>query len=64
MRTRRSGGQVYIEVYLEFDGRKPMADVRRSIDLLTADLEAKIEFITNLMLEDVSRFLSCDIMFD
>ena len=42
VRTRRSGGQVYIEVYLEFDGKKLMADVQRNIDLLTADLEDKI----------------------
>ena len=42
VRTRRSGGQVYVEVFLEFDGRKSMADVQRSIDLLTADLERNI----------------------
>src|SRR4051812_29908700 len=42
VRTRRSGGQVYIEVFLEFDGSKLMADVQRTIDLLTADLESKI----------------------
>jgi len=42
VRTRRSGAQIYIEVYLEFDGRKVMADVQQAIDLLTADLEARI----------------------
>ena len=42
VRTRRSGGQVYIEVFLEFDGSKLMADVQRAIDLLTVDLESKI----------------------
>jgi ferrous-iron efflux pump FieF len=42
VRTRRSGDQIYIEVYLEFDGRKRMADVQGAIDLLTADLEARI----------------------
>jgi divalent metal cation (Fe/Co/Zn/Cd) transporter len=42
VRTRRSGGQVYIEVFLEFDGGKLMADVQQTIDLLTADLESKI----------------------
>lgn len=42
VRTRRSGGHVFIEVYLEFDGSKLMTDVQQSIDLLTADLEAKI----------------------
>jgi ferrous-iron efflux pump FieF len=42
VRTRRSGDQVYVEVYLEFDGRKLMADVQRVIDTLTADFEANI----------------------
>jgi ferrous-iron efflux pump FieF len=42
VRTRRSGGQVYIEVFLEFDGRKLMAEVQAAIDMLTADLESKI----------------------
>ena len=42
VRTRRSGAQIYIEVYLEFDGGKPMSDVQRAIDLLTTDLEARI----------------------
>jgi ferrous-iron efflux pump FieF len=42
VRTRRSGGHVYIEVFLEFDGKKLMADVQKAIDLLTADLEGKI----------------------
>jgi divalent metal cation (Fe/Co/Zn/Cd) transporter len=42
VRTRRSGAQIYIEVYLEFDGQKIMADVQRAIDRLTADLEAQI----------------------
>jgi cation diffusion facilitator family transporter len=42
VRTRRSGDQTYIEVYLEFDGRKIMADVQKTIDQLTADLEARI----------------------
>jgi ferrous-iron efflux pump FieF len=42
VRTRRSGGQVYVEVFLEFDGRKLMADVQRAIDVLSAELESKI----------------------
>jgi ferrous-iron efflux pump FieF len=42
VRTRRSGDQVYIEVYLEFDGAKLMADVQHAIDRMTADLEARI----------------------
>ena len=42
LRTRRSGGHVYIEIFLEFDGRKLMGDVQQAIDRLTADLESKI----------------------
>jgi ferrous-iron efflux pump FieF len=42
VRTRRSGGQVYIEVFLEFDGGKRMAEVQAAIDMLTADLESRI----------------------
>ena len=42
VRTRRSGAQIYIELYLEFDGGKLMADVQDAIDKLTADLEARI----------------------
>jgi cation diffusion facilitator family transporter len=42
VRTRRSGDQVYIEIYLEFAGGKLMADVQQVIDTLTADLEARI----------------------
>jgi cation diffusion facilitator family transporter len=42
VRTRRAGGQIYIEVFLEFDGSKRMADVQLAINLLTADLESKI----------------------
>ena len=29
-----------------------------------ANLETKIDFITNLMLQDVGRFLSCSIIFN
>ena len=42
VRTRRSGGHVYVEVFLEFDGGAFMADVQRTIDSLTADLESRI----------------------
>jgi cation diffusion facilitator family transporter len=40
--TRRSGDQIYIELYLEFDGRKLMGEVQKTIDRLTADLEGRI----------------------
>ena len=41
VRTRRSGAQIYVEVYLEFDGQKMMAEVQKAIDLMTGDLEAR-----------------------
>lgn len=42
VRSRRSGGHVYIEIFLEFDGGKTMAEVQKMIDHITADLESKI----------------------
>jgi cation diffusion facilitator family transporter len=42
VRSRRSGGHVYIEIFLEFDGKKPMAEVQQAIDHLTADVESKV----------------------
>ncbi|HUH79541.1 MAG TPA: cation diffusion facilitator family transporter, partial [Methanoregula sp.] len=42
VRSRRSGSDVYIELLLEFDGKKKMADVQGSIDRIKASLEEKI----------------------
>jgi ferrous-iron efflux pump FieF len=42
VRTRRSGGQVFVELFLEFEGGKLMADVQDAIDVMTADLASKI----------------------
>ena len=41
-RSRRSGGIVYIEIFLEFDGGQRMADVQRTIDQMRQSLERKI----------------------
>lgn len=42
VRSRRSGKCVYIDLYLEFDGDRRMADVQKTIDTIKADLESKI----------------------
>ena len=42
VQSRRSGGHVYIEIFLKFDGTRRMAEVQRAIDHITADLENKI----------------------
>jgi len=42
MRSRRSGKTVYIDLFLEFDGTKPMAEVQKVIDAMRAGLEQKI----------------------
>jgi ferrous-iron efflux pump FieF len=43
VRSRRSGGDVYIEIFLEFDGNRKMGEVQQVIDQLKSDLEAKIQ---------------------
>lgn len=42
MRSRRSAKTVYIDLFLEFDGTKTMADVQKTIDAMRAGLEKKI----------------------
>jgi ferrous-iron efflux pump FieF len=42
VRSRRSGSNVYIEIFLEFDGEKKMCDVQTTIDRIKASLEAEI----------------------
>ncbi len=42
MRSRRSARTVYIELFLEFEGTRTMADVQAAIDRITADLERDI----------------------
>lgn len=43
VRSRRSGGDVYIEIFLEFEGSKTMAEVQRTINELKAAIEGKIK---------------------
>jgi len=42
IRSRRSGANVYIEIFLEFDGEKKMAEVQAVINSMKANLEKKI----------------------
>ena len=42
IRSRRSGANVYIEIFLEFDGERKMAEVQAVISSMKADLEKKI----------------------
>jgi ferrous-iron efflux pump FieF len=41
--SRRSGGDVYIEIFLEFDDEQKMGEVQRVINRLKGSLEAKIQ---------------------
>ena len=42
IRSRRSGGNIYVEVFLEFDGEKRMAEVQEVIDNIKTRLEQAI----------------------
>jgi divalent metal cation (Fe/Co/Zn/Cd) transporter len=43
IRSRRSGSSVYIEIFLEFDGRRPMAEVQTVINRMKEGLEQQIQ---------------------
>jgi ferrous-iron efflux pump FieF len=42
IRSRRSGANVYVEIFLEFEGDRRMADVQKVIDAIKSSLESKI----------------------
>jgi len=42
VRSRRSGSNVYIEIFLEFDGERKMCEVQGAIDRMKVSLESKI----------------------
>ena len=42
VRSRRSGTNVYIEIFLEFDGNRKMSEVQESINRIRASLEKNI----------------------
>jgi divalent metal cation (Fe/Co/Zn/Cd) transporter len=43
IRSRRSGAQVYVEIFLEFDPEKRIGEVQRVIDTLRRDIEAQLQ---------------------
>ena len=48
VRSRRSGGNTYVEIYLEFEGEKKMRDVQQVINRIKESIESKIKgsFVT------------------
>lgn len=42
IRSRRAGGNAYIEIFLEFNAERRMAEVQKVIDEMRANLEQKI----------------------
>ena len=42
IRSRRSGSIIYIEIFLEFDGERKIADVQKVIDSMKDKLEWRI----------------------
>ena len=42
VRSRRSGSNIYIEIFLEFDGDRKMSEVQATINRIKAALESKI----------------------
>jgi cation diffusion facilitator family transporter len=42
VRSRRSGSNIYIEIFLEFDGDRRMCEVQGAIDRMKASLESRI----------------------
>lgn len=43
VRSRRSGNNIFIELFLEFDGSRAMKDVQESINKIKSSLEQKIQ---------------------
>jgi len=43
IRSRRTGGNVFIEIFLEFEDERKMSDVQQIIDSIKMDLEQKIQ---------------------
>jgi ferrous-iron efflux pump FieF len=42
IRSRRSGANVYVEIFLEFDGERKMAEIQKVINCIKENLEGKI----------------------
>lgn len=43
IRSRRTGGNVFIEIFLEFEGERKMSEVQQIVDSIKMDLEQKIQ---------------------
>jgi divalent metal cation (Fe/Co/Zn/Cd) transporter len=43
IRSRRTGGNTYIEIFLEFEDERKMSEVQQIIDSIKTDLEQKIQ---------------------
>ena len=42
IRSRRAGGQVFVEVFLEFDSEKTMGEIQTVVDALCRSIETQI----------------------
>lgn len=43
IRSRRSGAEIYVEIFLEFDPEKTMGEVQRAVDTIRHDIEQKLQ---------------------
>jgi ferrous-iron efflux pump FieF len=43
IRSRRSGAQVYVEIFLEFDPEKKVSEIQGAIDTIRRDIEKKLQ---------------------
>jgi ferrous-iron efflux pump FieF len=43
IRSRRSGAQVYVEIFLEFDPEKKVAEIQKVIDTIRHDIEQQLQ---------------------
>ncbi len=43
IRSRRSGAEVYVEIFLEFDPEKRISEVQQAVDRLRKSIEEKIQ---------------------
>jgi cation diffusion facilitator family transporter len=60
VRSRRSGSNVYIEIFLEFDGEKKMCEVQEIIDRIKASIEAQIPKSTVSIVPTSTPGCKCD----
>ena len=61
VRSRRSGSNVYIEIFLEFDGEKKMCEVQDIINRIKVSLEAHIAKSSVSVIPTSSTVCKCTI---